>query len=32
MDKKLTLTDAIYAIMREGSWWTFWDLQLEQCL
>ena len=27
MDKKLTLTDAIYAIMREGSWWTFWDLQ-----
>ena len=27
MPSKITLTDAIYLTMRDGKWWTFWDLQ-----
>ena len=27
MPKKLTLTDALYLCMRNGKYWTFWDLQ-----
>lgn len=24
---KLTLDDCVYLCMRDGRWWTFWDLQ-----
>ena len=27
MGKKLTLTDGLYLCMRDGTYWTFWDLQ-----
>jgi len=25
--KKMTLTDCLYAIMKDGGWFTFWQLQ-----
>tara|TARA_Y100000004_G_C8918674_1_gene414363 strand:+ start:733 stop:1002 length:270 start_codon:yes stop_codon:yes gene_type:complete len=25
--KKLSLDDCVYLCMRNGHWWTFWDLQ-----
>jgi len=25
--KKMTLTDCLYEIMRDGGWYTFWQLQ-----
>tara|TARA_R100000995_G_C3375621_1_gene73719 strand:+ start:234 stop:509 length:276 start_codon:yes stop_codon:yes gene_type:complete len=25
--KKMTLTDCLYAIMKDGGWYTFWQLQ-----
>jgi len=27
MQKKLTLDDCIYICMKNGNWWTFWELQ-----
>jgi hypothetical protein len=25
--RKVTLNDAVFLCMRNGKWWTFWDLQ-----
>ena len=27
MSKANSITDFVYLCMRDGSWWTFWDLQ-----